>query len=163
MINTDKFSWFDVSDNIKSLLILATENYGNTIQSDNYINQALAKSKTKEEYLDVLVAAYRYFYYKNNYSMALQLTNQLIDKIKEVEKLSDSWEELKPVLLTRQESPIIRLYLNAYWASGLVLAKLGQLEQAQIICSQIREIDHYNQFTGARILLDIIKKPNDTD
>ena len=83
MINTDKFSWFDVSDNVKSLLILATENYGNTIQADNYINQAIAKSKTKEEYLDVLVAAYRYFYYKNNYSMALQLTNQLIDKIKE--------------------------------------------------------------------------------
>ena len=52
--------------------------------------------------------------------MALQAANQLMAKIKEAEKLSDNWERLKTILSARQESPIIRLYLNAYVASGLV-------------------------------------------
>jgi tetratricopeptide (TPR) repeat protein len=162
-IDTVKFSWFQVSDRVKNLLILAAENYGNTSEADRYINEALTEAKTQEEYLDVLVVAYRYFYYKNNYFMALQAANQLIGKIKEAEQLSDCWEQLKPILLTRQESPVIRLYLNAYAASGLVLAKLGQLEQAQTICTQIQEIDHHNQFIGAKILLDILTKPQDDD
>ena len=163
VIDTNKFSWLDVSDRIKNLLILAAENYGNTPEADKYINQAINEATNQEEYLDILVAAYRYFYYKNNYLMALQAANQLMAKIKEAEKLSDNWERLKPILSARQESPIIRLYLNAYVASGLVLAKLGQLEQAQTVCTQIQGIDHQNQFTGAKILLDILTKPKDDD
>ncbi|NRB06761.1 MAG: hypothetical protein HRU34_05270 [Richelia sp.] len=163
VIDTNKLSWLDVSVHVKNLLILAAENYGNTPEADKYINQAIKEAKNKEEYLDILVAAYRYFYYKNNYLMALQAANQLMAKIKEAEKLSDNWERLKPILSARQESPIIRLYLNAYVASGLVLAKLGKLEQAQTICTQIQEIDDQNQFTGAKILLDILTKPKDDD
>ncbi len=163
VIDTQQFSWFQASDRVKSLLILAAENYGNTSEADKYINQALSESTNQQEYLEILVSAYRYFYYKNNYCMALQAANQLIDKIKEVEKLSDDWEQLKPILLARQSSANIRLYLNAYAASGLVLAKLGKLEQAQTICTRIHSVDRHNEFTGAKVLLDILTKPEDDD
>ncbi|MDJ0675037.1 MAG: hypothetical protein QNJ36_06615 [Calothrix sp. MO_167.B42] len=163
VINTQQFSWFQASDRVKSLLILAAENYGNTSEADKYINQALSASKNESEYLELLVSAYRYFYYKNNYSMALQAANQLMDKIKEVEQLTDNWEQQKSILLNRQDSATLRLYINAYVASGLVLAKLGELEQAQTICNRIQEIDSHNEFTGAKILLDILTKPQDDD
>jgi len=155
----NKFSWFDVSDDVKELLILAAQTWENTTESEKYMQQALAKTGNNT---DVLVAAYRYFYYKNNYPLALTTAEQLIAKIKEAENLSDNWEEVKPILFSRMEEPKIRLYLNAYAASGLVLAKLGNLEQAKEISSRIKAIDQNNNF-GAGVLLDILTRPPEED
>lgn len=154
-VDTNKFSWFQVPEDIKKLLILAAQTWENTSESEKYMQQAVAKTG---EYTEVLVAAYRYFYYKNNYLLALQTTNQLLDKIKEAEKFPDDWEQLKPILVSRKEDSQIRLYLNAYAAAGLVLAKLGEIEQAKIISSRVKEIDENNDF-GAGILLDILTRP----
>jgi tetratricopeptide (TPR) repeat protein len=158
-VNADRFSWFQVPEDIKKLLILAAESWENTSESERYMNQALAKTS---ENTDILVAAYRYFYYKNNYSMALQTAAQVIAKIKESEKLPDNWVQLKPILVNRKEDPKIRLYLNAYAASGLVLAKLGEIEKAKAISTQVKEIDEKNDF-GAGILLDILTRPAEED
>jgi tetratricopeptide (TPR) repeat protein len=153
--DTNRFSWFDVADDIKELLILAAATWENTEESTKYMQQALAKTADNT---DILVAAYRYFYYKNNYSLALTTAEKITAKIKAVENLSDNWEELKPILIQRQEEPQIRLYLNAYAASGLVLAKLGKIEEAK----GIKGIDDKNDF-GAGILLDILTRPPETD
>jgi tetratricopeptide (TPR) repeat protein len=155
----NKFSWFDVSDEVKELLILAAKTWENTEESEKYMQQALAKT---EDNTDVLVAAYRYFYYKNNHCLALTTAEKIIAKIKEVEKLPDNWEELKPILVQRQQETNIRLFLNAYAASGLVLAKLGELEKAKEISTQIKGIDDKNDF-GAGILLDILTRPPEED
>ncbi|WP_375492243.1 hypothetical protein [uncultured Nostoc sp.] len=157
--NTNQFSWFQVPENIKNLLILAAQNWENTSESEEYIQQALAQTG---ENTDVLVAAYRFFYYKNNYSLALQTTIKLLDKIKELEKFPDEWEQLQPILVNRKEDPQIRLYLNAYAASGLVLAKLGEIEQAKEISTKVKQIDDKNDF-GAGILLDILTRPAEED
>jgi tetratricopeptide (TPR) repeat protein len=157
--NSNRFSWFDVADDIKELLILAAQSWENTEESTKYMQQALAKTADNT---DILVAAYRYFYYKNNYSLALTTAEKITAKIKAVENLSDNWEELKPILIKRQEEPQIRLYLNAYAASGLVLAKLGKIEEAKEISSRIKGIDDKHDF-GAGILLDILTRPPETD
>lgn len=154
------FSWFQVPEDIKQLLILAANNWQDTSKSEKYINQALAQTNDS---IDVLVAAYRYFYYKNSYRMALTTANKVIDKIKNIENLPGDWEQLKTILLNRQEEENIRLYLNAYAASGLVLAKLGELEQAKLICQQIQEIDNTNEFASASILFDILTRPPEED
>lgn len=158
-VDTNKFSWFQVPEDVKELLILAAQTWENTAESEKYMQQAVAKTG---EHTDVLVAAYRYFYYKNNYSLALQTTNQLLDKIKLAEKFPDDWEQLQPILVSRKEDPNIRLYLNAYAASGLVLAKLGDFEQAKIISTRVKEIDNKNDF-GSGILLDILTRPPEED
>ncbi|MFQ4146443.1 hypothetical protein [Chlorogloeopsis sp. ULAP02] len=158
-MDAEKFSWFKVPENIKSLLILAAENWENSSVSENYINQALAKTG---EQIDVLVAAYRYFYYKNNYSMALKIAIKVIDKIKKSENLPDNWEQLKPILANRKEDSEIRMYLNSCAASGLVLAKLGEIEKAKKICTQIKEIDDKHDF-GAGLLFDILTRPPEDD
>ncbi|RUT07141.1 hypothetical protein DSM106972_024020 [Dulcicalothrix desertica PCC 7102] len=154
------FSWFNVPDDIKQLLILAADNWQDTSKSQHYINQALSQTDNS---IDVLVAAYRYFYYKNNYEMALSTANQVINNIKDSENLPDNWEQLQPVLFSRKEDSQIRLYLNAYAASGLVLAKLGDIEQAKTICERIKEIDVNNEFAGASILLDILTRPPENE
>ncbi|WP_407895611.1 hypothetical protein [Scytonema sp. NUACC26] len=153
----DKFSWFQIPEDIKKLLILAAENWENTLESEKYMNQALAKTG---ENTDVLVAAYRYFFYKNNYTMALQTATKVIDRIREVECFPLEWEQLKPILASRKDDFRIRLYLNAYTASGLVLAKIGEIEKAKEISARVKEIDGKNEF-GASILYDILTRPEE--
>ena len=158
--NLEKFSWFQVPEDIKKLLILAAENWQNSSASEAYMNQALAKTSDNT---DVLVAGYRYFYYKNNYELALRTAVKVIDKIKQLEKLPDDWQQLKPILVNQKEDSQIRLYLHAYAASGLVLAKLGEIEKAKQICSNIKEIDDKNEFIGASILFYILTRPPEED
>ncbi|MFM6083002.1 MAG: hypothetical protein ACKO3K_08225 [Cuspidothrix sp.] len=158
-IHTNKFSWFDIADDVKELLILATQTWENTEESAKYMQQALAKTG---ENTDVLVAAYRYFYYKNNYVLALTTAEKITAKIRKEENLPDNWEKLQPILVQRHAQPEIRLYLNAYAASGLVLAKLGKIDQAKEISTRIKTIDEKNDF-GASILFDILTRPPEED
>ncbi|BAZ49349.1 hypothetical protein NIES4103_19610 [Nostoc sp. NIES-4103] len=158
-VDANRFSWFQVPEDIKKLLILAAQTWENTSESEKYIQQALEQAEGNTE---VLVAAYRFFYYKNNYLLALQTAAKVLDKIKEEEQFPDNWQQLEPILVNRREEPKIRLYLNAYAASGLVLAKLGQLEQAKEISTRVKNIDNKNDF-GSGILLDILTRPAEED
>ena len=157
--DSQTFSWFQVPEDIKNLLILAAKSWENTAESENYIQQALAKT---EDNTDVLIAAYRYFYYKSNYPLALQMAVKVTAKIKVVENLPDEWEQLKPILLSRKDDPDIRLYLNTYAASGLVLAKLGEIEQAKEISAKVKEVDDKKEFGGG-IIFDILTRPPEED
>lgn len=65
-------------------------------------------------------------------------------------------------LLDRREDPNIRLYLNAYGASGLVWAKLGDLEKAKESTSRIKEIDG-KEFGGATVVFDVLTQPPEED
>lgn len=158
-VDAERFSWFEVPDDIKQLLVLAAECWENTDESEKYINQALAKTAESTE---VLVAAYRYFFYKNNYYMALQTAKEVIEKIKIAEEIPDNWQHAKEILITRKEEQNIRLYLNAYAASGLVLAKLGDIEKAKKISAQVKEVDDKNEF-GASIVYNILTRPVEED
>jgi tetratricopeptide (TPR) repeat protein len=158
-VDSEAFSWFQVPEDIKILLILAAKSWENTEESEKYMQQALAKT---EDNTDVLVAAYRYFYYKNNYPLALQITAKVISKIKISDKLPDDWQQLKPILVSRKDNPSIRLYLTAYAASGLVLAKLGEIEQAKEISARVKEVDDKKEFGGG-LILDILTRPAEED
>ena len=159
MQDKEQFSWFEVPEDVKQLLVLAADNWENTSESEKYINQALAKTDNN---IDVLISAYRYFYYKQNYQMALETAEKVKKKVKETEKLPDNWEQLKLVLIKRKEEQNIRLYLNSYAATGLILAILGKGEEAKSICNQVKEIDDKNDF-GAGILFDVLTRPPEED
>lgn len=154
-----KLSWYDVPQDIKELLLLAARNWENTTESEKYMNQVLAKA---EDEPDVLISAYRYFFYKNNHQLALQMALRVIDKIKTSENFPDDWQRLKAILASRKDESKIRLYLNAYAASGLVRAKLGEIEKAKDIASKVKEIDDKNEF-GASVVLDILTHPLEED
>ena len=159
LLDSNQFSWFQVPEDVKNLLLLAAQTWENTSESEKYIHQALDKAGDNTE---ILVSAYRFFYYKNNYPLALQTAIKVLDKIKKVENFPDDWEQLQPILIKRLEEPQIRLYLNAYAASGMVLANLGEIEQAKEISIRVKQIDENNNF-GAGILWDILTRPPDED
>ncbi|MBL1176232.1 hypothetical protein [Pantanalinema sp. GBBB05] len=152
-------SWYPVPADTKRLLQAAAAAWEDTASSEALIHQAIAQTQTD---LNVLVAAYRYFFYKNNNSMALQMAHQVLEQVQIVEQLPMDWEQLKPILISRKEDPNIRLYLNAYAASGLVLARLGDLETAKVITTRVSEIDDRKEF-GASTILDVLTRPLEDD
>jgi hypothetical protein len=148
-------SWYHLPVEVKRLLIAAANTWEDTTLSQSYIRRALAIANQS---LDVLVAAYRYFFYKRNDAAALQIANQLIEQIQQLEKLPNDWNLLAPILKQRKEDPNIRLYLNAYAASGLVLARLGVMDEAKTISRRVSDIDDRREF-GAATVLQILTHP----
>lgn len=152
-----RISWLTISDEIKDLLNLAAQHWEDTALSQFYINRALEKA---DDNPDVAIAAYRYFFYKNNYYAALAIARKAIERVRQSEHLPNDWEQLKPILRERQNDPPIRLFLSAYSASGLVLAKLKKFEEATQIAANTIEIDDRREF-GAEVLFKILNHPSD--
>lgn len=153
------FSWYPVPEDIKKLLVLATAHWDNTTVSEAYIQEALVKAGDNP---DVLVTAYRYFFYKNKPQQALDIAHKVLAQVCEQEQLPADWQHLKPVLIERQHDPQIRLYLNAYAASGLVLARLGDTKKALEVSERVKEIDQKNEF-GATVIVEILTKPEEEE
>ncbi len=161
MVKTqEQLSWYDVSEDVKKLLILASENWTNTVLAEQYINEAL---NTAGNNLDVLTGAYRFFFYKNKPEIALKIAKKILKIIQETENLPLEWEQLKPVLVNRQDESSIRLYLNAYAAQGFIYAKLGQLEEAKRITERVKEIDQNRESCATTVFEVLTKSPDEDD
>jgi len=148
-----------MEEEVKELLLLAAENWEDTAKSTEYMQLALAKA---EDNLDVLVGAYRYFFYKSNGEMALKIADKVIDKVKKIENLPDTWEELEPLLMSRKNDEQIRLYLNAYASIGYLLAKMGNTEDAKIITERVKAIDT-NRESCATTVFEVLTAPPEDD
>jgi hypothetical protein len=152
-------SWYNLPIEVKQLLIAAANTWEDTAQSQDYIQQALTISNHS---LDVLVAAYRYFFYKHNDAAALKIAYQVIEQINQQEGLPDDWGARSPILSQRKEEYNIRLYLNAYAASGMILARMGAIEEAKVITARVSEIDDRREF-GAATVLHILTHPDEEE
>ncbi|GAB4539593.1 MAG: hypothetical protein Tsb0014_30200 [Pleurocapsa sp.] len=155
----DRLSWYDVEPEIKQLLLLASENWEYTALAEQYIREALSKA---EDNLDVLVGAYRFFFYKHQPATALSIAQQVINAIATRENLPTQWSQLQSILRDRVTEPNIRLYLNAYAAKGLILAQLGKIEEAKEISQRVKEIDDSRQFCSTTVF-EVITRPPDED
>ncbi|MBP0019209.1 MAG: hypothetical protein J7647_16865 [Cyanobacteria bacterium SBLK] len=151
----EKYSWFDVSEEIKRLLILASENWENTQLSEHYMKEALEKAGDN---LQVLIGAYRFFFYQKNPAIALNIAERVIKIITVRENLPSHWLELEPILERRKEEENLRLYLNAYAGKGYMLAKLGKIEEAKLITERVKKIDT-NRETCATTIYDVLTSP----
>jgi hypothetical protein len=152
-------SWCELPAEVNQLLRAAAETWENTVQSEQYIQQALAAADGK---LELWVAAYRYFFYKHNDAAALQIVTQVLQEITRLEGLPTDWAQLEPILRQRQEEPQIRLYLNAYAASGLVRARLGEIERAKEITAQVSALEARREFCATTVF-EVLTQPPDED
>ena len=155
----NQYSWYDVEPEIKQLLLLASENWEYTGLAEKYIRSALFQAGNN---LDVLVGAYRFFFYKHQPAAALSIAEQVLQLISKTENLPIEWSKLRPILLTHKQEPHIRLYLNAYAAKGLILAQLGKLTSAKEISERVREIDDSREFCATTVF-EVITQSSDEE
>ena len=93
--------------------------------------------------------------------MTLQISLTVVKRIRQAEQWPADWETLKPILEARLNDSIVRLYLNAYGASGLALARLGSIDCAQLIAEQVKQLGA-KEF-GADVLLTVLNPPPEED
>lgn len=151
-------SWFSASSPVQDLFIAAAHSWSDATASEQYVEQALTQADVG---FDVLIGAYRYYFYRNKLSQALQVATTVCDRIQATEQWPTEWPELQPLLLARLDEPTVRLYLSAYAASGLVLARLGQVEEAQRVAHQVQQLGA-KEF-GAELLLNILSSTPDEE
>jgi hypothetical protein len=154
-----QLSWYPVSEDIKRLLLSVSEHWHTPEIADQYMQQAIALAGDRP---DVLVSAYRYFFYTHNNQLALQVAQKVLALVQKSENLPTEWVQLKPILSERLDEPNIRLYINAYAASGLIHARLGELEVAQQIATRVSEIESRNEF-GGKVVQNILEHCDDDD
>lgn len=150
--------WFSISAQTQTFLLAAAQTWEDTQISEQYIQQALAQPNIA---LDVLVSAYRYYFYKNQNTKALDMAIAVIERIQQSEHWPTLWDDLKLILLARLDDEIVRLYLSAYVASGLLLARLGRVVEAEHIADQVQQLNA-KEF-GAEVLFSILNSPPDDE
>lgn len=159
LLGVEGLSWYDVPESVKQSLDLASTHWDKPEVGDRHMDRALAEA---ERHPDVLVSAYRYFFYTHNYERALQVATTVLDMVRERESLPEEWSQLQSILRDRQDEAIVRLYINAYAASGLVRARLGELDRAKQIAAQVSELERQNEF-GGKVVQEILEHPDDED
>ncbi|MEM1241834.1 MAG: hypothetical protein AAGI45_18540 [Cyanobacteria bacterium P01_H01_bin.26] len=150
--------WSSVSAPAQTWLVAAAQTWEDTQTSEQYIQQALAQPDPE---LDVYVGAYRYYFYKNQNENALAIAHALLKRIQQSEQWSTEWDDLKPILLARLDDDIVRLYLSTYVASGMVLARLGHVLEAEQIAHHVQQLNA-KEF-GAEVLFNILNSPLDEE
>ncbi|ACK70530.1 conserved hypothetical protein [Gloeothece citriformis PCC 7424] len=156
----EKLSWYDVSQEVKNLLILASENWENTVLSEQYVTQALALADNN---LDVLIGAYRFFFYKGKSLIALEVADQVLGIIQTRKNLPPNWEDLQLILSQEKDDPLLRLYLNAYAAKGFLLAKLGRLDEAKLITERVKKLDEHREFCATTVFDVLTRLPQEEE
>ncbi len=93
-----QLSWYPVSEDIKRLLLSVSEHWHTPEIADRYMQQAIALAGDRP---DVLVSAYRYFFYTHNNQLALQVAQKVLALVQKSEDLPTEWVQLKPILSDR--------------------------------------------------------------
>jgi tetratricopeptide (TPR) repeat protein len=156
----EKYSWYEAPQEVKDLLFLASENWEDTNLAEKYINQALALAGKN---INVLIGAYRFFFYKAKPAIALQIAQKVLQLVQQEENLPTDWSELQPILIARKNDLAIRLYIHAYSAQGFLYAKLGDIEAAKLITERVKEIDSSREFCATTVFEVLTQEPEEED
>ncbi|NJK99469.1 MAG: hypothetical protein HC838_07825 [Spirulinaceae cyanobacterium RM2_2_10] len=157
--STAGLSWYAVPEAVKQWLAIASEHWDEPEVGDRYMDRALEQAS---DCPDVLVSAYRYFFYTHNYPRALQITDTVLATVSASHAMPAVWSERKLFLSQHREEPAIRLYINAYAASGLIRARLGEVDRAKQIAAQVSELENQNEF-GGKVIHDILNASDEEE
>ncbi len=136
-------SWSQLPAEAKDLFLQATEQWDDRAASESFVEQALARFGDD---LEVLVSAYRFFFYRSRPERGLALARCVLEHVRRGAKLPETWAELEPLLAADTNDATLRLYLAAYSASGLLLAQLGEFDEARVISRRVQALDDRREY-----------------
>jgi tetratricopeptide (TPR) repeat protein len=142
--------YFDapLSTEVAELLEQAAECYPSE-ESESFLMRGYF---IEPEHLTVLVALYRYFYYQHRYQDALLVSDRALKVSGRLLGFRMDWSELPLTELgsgVMVSMGLIRFYLLALKASGYLLLRLGDYEQASRRLDKLAELDSTDQFDSA--------------
>jgi tetratricopeptide (TPR) repeat protein len=102
---------------------------------------------------DVLLAAYRFYYYTHDYVAARTQAHVLLGHVARRLNVSPDWRDVRPEDADFTEHEFAPgLYLQVLVAIGYCAARTGQRDEAQAVLEKAAELDPTDRFGGAWIL-----------
>lgn len=138
--------YFDepVTPEVESLLAQAAVRYGNGPEDLGAEHALLRAYFLEPQHLTVLVALYRYFYYRHSYPEALMTADRAIAIAASRLCLPERWQDISEADLGRGvlvSMTLTRFLLLALKGSGYLLLRLGEPAGALERLEKISEID----------------------
>jgi len=112
------------------------------------------------EHLTVLVAMYRYMYYKHRYDEALLVADRTLEISAKRLGIRRHWSEMTVAEIGHGvlvSMGLTRFYLFALKASGYMYMRLGDMVSALERLNKVAELDPADQF-GSSTLIEIAKR-----
>jgi len=140
-----------LSPDVEDLIDRASEKYGEA-EAELLLLRAFFKAP---EHLTVLVALYRYYYYQIRLHDALKVGEYSIITAAKILKVHQDWRNVKPLELAEAAKisvGLVRFYLLAIKATGIVEMRLGYVELGQQMLRKVLELDPHDRLKTAELL-----------
>lgn len=144
----------ELSPEVEQLMHRAAECYGEP-EAELALQDAFVQAPDS---LTVLVGLYRYYFYQHRLAEALDVAYRAMRLASARLGISDDWRRLDEhglAVAAAQSFGLLRFYLLALKAAGVVLLRLGDIDNARDHLSKLAALDQRDQL-GASALLDII-------
>jgi len=144
-----------LSDDVQQLLDAAAEAYGEEEEgAELLLLRALLRAP---ESLTVMVALYRFYFYRHRMADTLEVAARALELSAEVLGLQCDWPELSPPEFDRLAAGKVtlgRFYLFALKGAGYMNMRCGHMELGMAQLRKVRELDPEDRL-GASVLIKV--------
>ena len=111
------------------------------------------------DHVAVLIGLYRFYFYKNRLSNALQVAELCLDKAARDNRLPPDWRDVRigDADFSRYENPLPRFFLFTLKGFGYLNMRLGHLDLGRDALLKLLELDPSDK-VGAKVLLDVLDR-----
>ena len=155
--------YFDepLSEEVAELLRKAGQEYANGDARGHLMRAYFLEP----EHPMVLVALYRFFYYRHSHTAALDIAERTLRIMAQRLRLPIDWtlvtsEHVDKV--ARRSIPLLRFYLLALSGSGYLLLRLGKTAQALERLCKVKDLDEADRL-GVGVLIETIQAARAAD
>jgi tetratricopeptide (TPR) repeat protein len=150
----------DIPSHINACLQKAVAAYDDSETAEKLLWQA---HKLDPNQLEVYVALYKFYFYKNRVDEAEAVVLQSLKQAAELGRFDADWKRLTPSSSDWYSTANPqRLYLYALKALSFIKLRRSDVEGAQSILAKLRELDPTDQ-VGGSVLQDLATAMQETD
>lgn len=145
----------------EALIAQASEAYGSP-EAEGYLRDA---EQLAPVHLTVLVALYRYHFYRHQHGAALADAAQVLGVIGARLDLPEDWRDLTPEHVADAmgaNAELIRLYLHALKGAGYLYLRLNEAERGLARLDKVAALDPKDRI-GAKALADVARQALQND
>ncbi|HEY9198125.1 MAG TPA: hypothetical protein VIR60_02085 [Gammaproteobacteria bacterium] len=142
-------------------LRLAGANYADDRLAENHLFQAQALAPG---HAAVLIALYRFYFYKGRLADALEVAERCLVKAARDNQLDEDWRRVRggDAEFGSYDAILPRFYLFTLKAYGYLQMRLGRLEESQAALTTMLELDPSDKLNAA-VLLEVLARHGQED
>lgn len=142
-------------------LQMAAKSYGDDLEAEKYLHQALALAP---QHAAVYIAFYRFYFYRNRVRQALPYAELCLGLAARAMNLNHDWRQVR-----REDADfdnfaafVPRFFLFSLKAWGYLKLRLGELEEGRQAVEKVIQLDPADR-VGAAVLLDVLNRMGKDD